>query len=124
MILVDTSVWIDHLRSGEPSLAIALNEGKVLMHPFVLGELACGSLKNRDDVLQLLSALPSAPIATDRETLEFIERRSLMGRGIGYIDVHLLASTALAGTAWLWTSDRRLAAAAAELELALPKKAN
>lgn len=115
MILVDTSVWIDHLRAGQSPLATALDEGKVLIHPFVLGELACGDLKNRDRVLQLLGALPSAPIATDPEALEFIERRALMGRGIGYIDVHLLASTALAGTAWLWTLDKRLAAIAAEL---------
>ncbi len=88
------------------------------MHPFVLGELACGDLKNRGEVLRLLDDLPAAPTATDPEALEFIERRALMGRGIGYIDVHLLASTALDGVARLWTRDRRLATAAAELELA------
>lgn len=118
MILVDTSVWIDHLRSGEPALAAALEGGGVLMHPFVVGELACGNLKNRREVLRLLGDLPSAPTATDPEALSFIERRALMGRGIGYIDVHLLASAALDSTARLWTRDRRLAAAAAELELA------
>jgi predicted nucleic acid-binding protein len=118
VILVDTSVWIDHLRSGEPVLASALEGGQVLMHPFVLGELACGDLKNRGEVLRLLDDLPAAPTATDPEALEFIERRALMGRGIGYIDVHLLASTALDGVARLWTRDRRLATAAAELELA------
>ncbi|MCA1709683.1 MAG: type II toxin-antitoxin system VapC family toxin [Actinobacteria bacterium] len=118
MILVDTSVWIDHLRSGEPSLAAALEGGRVMMHPFVLGELACGNLANRSEVLELLADLPAAPTATDPEALDFIERRALMGRGIGYIDVHLLASIALSGDARLWTRDRRLAAAATELELA------
>lgn len=117
MILVDTSVWIDHLRSGEPALATALEGGRVMMHPFVLGELACGNLQNRREVLRLLNALPAAPTATDPEALDFIERRALMGRGLGYIDLHLLASTALAADARMWTRDRRLAAVAAELEL-------
>jgi predicted nucleic acid-binding protein len=117
VILVDTSVWIDHLRSGEPALATALEGGRVMMHPFVLGELACGNLQNRREVLRLLNALPAAPTATDPEALDFIERRALMGRGLGYIDVHLLASTALAADARMWTRDRRLAAVAAELEL-------
>lgn len=118
MILVDTSVWVDHLHSGEPALATALEGGRVLMHPFVLGELACGNLTNRDEVLRLLGVLPAAPTATDPEVRSFIERRALMGRGIGYIDVHLLASAALAGVARLWTRDRRLAAVAEELGLA------
>jgi predicted nucleic acid-binding protein len=118
VILVDTSVWIDHLRSGEPALAAALEGGRVLMHPFVLGELACGNLKNRGEVLRLLGDLPAAPTATEHEALGLIERRALMGRGIGYIDVHLLASAALADVGWLWTRDRRLAAVAADLELA------
>lgn len=117
MILVDTSVWIDHLRSGEPALATALEGGRVMMHPFVLGELACGNLQNRREVLRLLNALPAAPTATDPEALDFIERRALTGRGLGCIDVHLLASTALAADARMWTRDRRLAAVAAELEL-------
>lgn len=118
MILVDTSVWVDHLRDGAPALAAALEQGRVLMHPFVLGELACGNLKNRSEVLHLLGELPAAPMATDPEALEFIERRALMGRGIGYVDIHLLASVALAGTAQLWARDKRLAAVAADLELA------
>ena len=122
MILVDTSVWIDHLRSGEPSLAAALEAGRVMMHPFVLGELACGNLANRSEVLELLGGLPAAPSATDPETLEFIERRTLMGRGIGYIDVHLLASIALSGNGRLWTRDRRLAAAATDLDLAFSEE--
>jgi len=123
MILVDTSVWVDHLRDGTPALAAALEQGRVLTHPFVLGELACGNLKNRGEVLQLLGELPAAPMATDPEALDFIERRALMGRGIGYVDVHLLASVALAGTAQLWTRDKRLAAVAADLELACAEQA-
>jgi predicted nucleic acid-binding protein len=117
VILVDTSVWIDHLRSGEPLLVAVLEGARVMMHPFVLGELACGNLANRSEVLELLGGLPAAPTATDPEALEFIERRTLMGQGIGYIDVHLLASIALSGDARLWTRDRRLAAVATELDL-------
>ena len=117
MILVDTSVWIDHLRSGEPALAMALEGGRVLMHPFVLGELACGNLKNRDEVLTLLGDLPAAPTATDPEVLGLIERRDLMGRSIGYIDAHPLASAALSDAGQLWTRDGRLAAVAAKLGL-------
>ena len=119
MILIDTSVWIDHLRAGDQAVAAALEHGNVLMHPFVLGEIACGNLsKNRSEVLRLLAQLPAAPTATDDEALVFIERHALMGCGIGYIDVHLLAAVALAGKSRLWTRDKRLAAVAAELELA------
>jgi predicted nucleic acid-binding protein len=117
MILVDTSVWIDHLRASDPDLAVALNDSQVLTHPFVIGELACGSLARRAEVLSLLHSLPRAAIATDEEALIFIERHQLMRRGIGYLDVHLLASTALEGTATLWTRDRRLAEVATELGL-------
>lgn len=101
MILVDTSVWIDHLRKPEPRLIAALEAGQVLMHPFVVGELACGNLTHRVELLSLLHDLPPAPVATDAEALGFIGRRELMGRGIGYLDVHLLASVALAGTSRL-----------------------
>jgi predicted nucleic acid-binding protein len=118
VILVDTSVWIDHFRETDPALAAALDGGVVLMHPFVVGELACGNLRRRRETLELLENLPAVPTATDAEAMEFIERRSLMGRGIGYVDVHLLASVALTGTARLWTRDRRLAAVAADLDLA------
>lgn len=117
MILVDTSVWIDHLRRGTPALAAALEDGQVLMHPFVLGELACGNLRNHNEVLRLLGDLPAAPTVTDAEARAFIERRALMGRGIGYIDVHLLASTVLAAPARLWTRDRRLRSVAANFGL-------
>lgn len=118
MILVDTSIWIDHLRRGNPALVAALEAGQVLMHSYVLGELACGTLTNRAEVLALLGKLPAAPAAIESEALGFIERHSLMGRGIGYVDVHLLAATALAGSAHLWTKDKRLAATAADLQLA------
>lgn len=118
MILVDTSVWIDHLRAGDEKLAALLNSTQVLMHSFVVGELACGNLHNREAVLRLLQDLPRAPLASDAEVFFFIERHRLMGRGMGYIDAHLLAATALADPARLWTRDRRLAAAARDLGLA------
>ncbi len=92
------------------------------MHPFVLGELACGNLKNRSEALKLLGDLPAAPTATDTEVLDFIERRALMGRGVGYIDVHLLASVALAGDVRLWTRDKNLGSAAKEMELAFDEE--
>lgn len=117
MILVDTSVWIDHLRGRVPVLMAALDAGEVLAHPFVVGELACGNIKRRDEILSLMRDLPRAPVAAEDEAMEFIERRRLMGRGIGYIDVHLLASVALAGTATLWTRDKRLASVADDLAL-------
>jgi len=118
VILVDTSIWVDHLRSGNARLAAELDGGRVLMHPFVIGELACGTLRNRREVLALLGSLPSVPTATQLEALDFLHDRALMGRGIGFIDVHLLASAALATPARLWTRDQRLAAIAAELALA------
>ena len=115
MILVDTSVWIDHLRRGSAALGEALEREEVMTHPFVIGELACGNLKNRREVLGLLAALPSTVVATGEETLHFVERRRLMGRGIGWVDVHLLASVMMAEAAQLWTRDKRLGAIAAEL---------
>ncbi len=117
MILVDTSVWIDHLRSGGENLTTLLNRSQVLVHPFVLGELACGNLANRDEVLGLLKDLPRSPVATDNEVLIYIEQQTLMGRSIGYIDAHLLAAVALEGTARLWTRDKRLHAVADALSL-------
>jgi predicted nucleic acid-binding protein len=118
VILVDTSVWVEHLRRGSVGLAGELEAGQVLTHPFVIAELACGTLSNRREVLGLLARLPSAPTATNTEALDFLEARGLMGRGIGFIDVHLLASAMLAAPARLWTSDRRLAAIASELHVA------
>ncbi len=115
--LVDTSVWIDHLRKGNSQLAALLDGGGVCCHRFVVGELACGTLRNRDELLSLLRALPAAPIAEHEEVLDFIAERKLAGRGLGWIDMHLLASALLANCA-VWTLDRRLAAAATELRLA------
>jgi len=117
VILVDTSVWVDHLRSNDAALVRALEAGIVVTHPFVVGELACGNLRNRGEVLRLLQDLPAAPEAANAEVLAFIEARSLMGRGIGYVDVHLLASAAL-GDHLLWTRDTRLAGVAGGLQLA------
>lgn len=108
MILVDTSVWIDHLRRGNADLAAALEHGLVVCHPFVIGELACGNFANRAEVLALLGKLPTVSVATDAEVLMLIERRRLMGRGLGYVDAHLLASAAI-GSVTLWTLDTRLA---------------
>jgi hypothetical protein len=118
MILVDSSVWIHHLRAGEPRLVELLNTGRALAHPFVIGELACGNLKNRKTVLSLLQDLPAVPVATDDEVLFFIERHGLMARGMGYVDVHLLSAVSLAGTARLWTRDKRLCAIAESMRLA------
>ena len=117
MILVDTSIWIEHLRRGEGELETALELEQVLMHPYVIAELACGNLRNRGEILALLQKLPKAAVASEAEVLRFIERRSLIDRGIGYLDVQLLVAAALA-EAWLWTRDRRLAAAAGDLNLA------
>ena len=108
MILVDTSVWVDHLRRGDPGLVALLEHSVVLMHPFVVGEIACGSLRDRQSLLGLLRDLPGAVVATDDEAVQFIERHRLHGKGIGYLDVHLLASVALTGGAKLWTRDKRL----------------
>jgi predicted nucleic acid-binding protein len=117
MILVDTSVWVDHLLSPDAKLRLALETGDVATHPFVIGELACGNLRNRHELLSLWSDLSTAPVATDSEALEFIERNKLMGLGLGYIDVHLLAATALSAGARLWTRDKQLAVAAAKLNV-------
>ena len=119
MILVDTSVWVDHLRAGDRALAGLLEAGKVLAHPFVIGELALGSLPQRDQVLRGLQDLPQANVATSREVLRFIEGHRLFGLGVGYVDAHLLASVKLTAGANLWTRDRRLGRAADRLGLAM-----
>jgi predicted nucleic acid-binding protein len=108
VIVVDTSVWIDHLRKGDQTLATLLERCEVLMHPMVLGELACGGLRNRSEILHALANLPRSAAATDEEVLYFIEHRGLFGRGIGYVDAHLLAAVSIASPARLWTRDRRL----------------
>jgi predicted nucleic acid-binding protein len=117
-VLADTSVWVGHLRAGDATLSALLDENLVLVHPFVIGELACGNLRNRTELLALLGELPHATGATQAEALLFIENHRLMGRGIGYVDAHLLASVALLGDARLWTLDRRLAKVASELGVA------
>ncbi len=119
MILVDTSVWIDHLRTGDERLADLLNRCQVVMHPFVIGELACGNLRKRGEVLRLLNDLPQATVASQDEVLHLIKHKKLMGLGIGFIDAHLLASAALTDAAVIWTRDKRLQKAAAKLKLAV-----
>jgi predicted nucleic acid-binding protein len=118
VILVDTSVWIDHFRRGDATLANLLGAGVVACHPFVIGELACGGLKHRARVLDALGNLSPVPVATHHEAMMFLEQRGLAARGIGWVDVHLLASTALAADACLWTRDKRLAGVAASLGMA------
>ena len=120
MILVDTSVWIDHLRADDSALKRLLDAGRVLMHPFVIGELALGRMRQREMILAALSDLPRAEPATDAEVLGFIDREALFGRGIGYVDAHLLASVRLTAGAQLWTEDTRLRHVADELGLAMP----
>jgi predicted nucleic acid-binding protein len=117
MVLVDTSVWIDHLRRSNSQLARLLNDGMVLCHPFVIGELACGRLHNRQEILGLLAALPQAPVADHEEVLRLIDRHSLFGRRLGWIDVHLIGSTLLAAST-LWTLDKSLDQAAGALRVA------
>jgi len=118
VILVDTSVWVEHLRRGLPRLATLLQDGEVLIHPWVIGELACGTLRNRQEVLELLQGLPAATVASDAEVLLLIERDQLMGQGIGHVDAHLLASARLSHCR-LWTQDRRLEAVAQEQGLGI-----
>ncbi len=117
MVLVDTSVWVSHLRYGNVGLDTLLEDSRVACHPFVVGELACGSLRNRAEILTLLQALPMAASVEHNEAMRFIEDHGLMGKGLGYIDVHLLAS-ALLSDALLWTEDKKLHAASRSLGIA------
>jgi predicted nucleic acid-binding protein len=118
VILADTSVWIEHLRRGLPQLVALLESDEVLMHPVVIGELACGNLRNRPAFLSLLADLPTAREANHEEVLVLLEQRQLFGRRIGYLDAHLLASAALSAPARLWTLDQRLSKAAASMGVA------
>lgn len=117
-VLVDTSIWVDHLRTGNAELAALLERSGVVMHSWVLGELALGGVTRNREVSTLLGALPQAPVASEDELMDFIQVHSLHGRGIGYVDAQLLASTALAPGSTLWSIDQGLRAAAAALGLA------
>ncbi len=117
MVLVDTSVWVAHLRAGNIGLEGLLAEGRIVCHPFIIGELACGNLKNRSEILALLRALPSVVAAEHDEVMGFIDDRRLMGKGLGLIDMHLLASAVLSEVR-LWTLDKNLSQAARQLGLA------
>ena len=118
MVLVDTSVWVTHLRKGTPGLETLLNKGEVLCHPFIIGELACGTLKNRTEILSLLQALPKSIQAGHEEAMQFLENYRLMGRGLGYIDIHLLASALLTNVP-VWTLDRQLSEISSKIGLAV-----
>lgn len=107
MVLVDTSIWVAHLRTGNIGLETLLNDSHVVCHPFIIGELACGNLKNRHEILSLLQALPMATQTDHEEVIKFIDNHQLMGKGLGYIDIHLLAS-AIMTHVLLWTLDVRL----------------
>lgn len=116
MILVDTSVWINHFKKGNARLKELLIEGHVACHPFIIGELACGNLKKRGEIIVLLHALPTVTTISNDEALYFIEEKRLMGLGIGIVDVHLLAAAMITNTA-LWTSDTRLREVARRLDI-------
>lgn len=116
MVLVDTSIWVSHLRDGNAELSNLLNDGEVLCHPLILGELACGNLKDRSVILSFLHLLPMSIEAEHEEVLSFIENRRLMGKGIGYVDVHLLVSAILTDIP-LWTLDKKLAQVANSLNI-------
>jgi predicted nucleic acid-binding protein len=116
MVLVDTSVWVSHLRYGNTELVCLLNDGRVLCHPLIVGELACGNLKDRAVVLSFLQLLPMSIEAEHEEVLSFIESHRLMGKGMGYVDVHLISSAVLTGVP-IWTLDKKLAHAADGLHI-------
>ena len=109
MVLVDTSVWVDYLRSGDDTLARLLTQGQVCIHPMVIGELACGHLQSRTQLISLWLNLPPVVEASNDEALFFLNTHQLMGKGIGWVDLHLLATTLLSTNVTLWTRDKRLA---------------
>ena len=117
MILVDTSIWVDHFRRRDDRLARLLDDRNVSMHPFVAGELAVGNLRNRDEILLMLNSLPVTAMASHEEALRFISNFSLAGRGLGYIDIHLLAAVSLTPETLLWSKDKRLNAVAESLSI-------
>lgn len=113
-MLVDTSIWVEHLRHGQLGLISLLHRAEVPCHAFVIGELACGSIDRRSEILQLLRRLPSVPIVENEEVMTFVERHQLLGQDVGWVDMHLLAAAALENVP-LWSADRRLAAIARSL---------
>lgn len=117
MVIVDTSIWVDHLRKGSLHLEKLLLEAQVACHPFIMGELACGNIKNRNEFLSLIQTLPMAPTINLDEFLYFTEQNKLMGKGIGFVDIHLLASARLSEIP-LWTSDKKLKSVSMELNIA------
>ncbi len=119
-VLVDTSVWVSHFRFGDERLASLLEEGGVACHPFVMGELACGTIKNRIEIMNLLRELPTVEVASQEEILVFIDKNRLMGKGLGYVDVHLLGSAFLSDTL-IWTLDKALKRAAIKLGISIGK---
>lgn len=116
LVLVDTSIWINHLRTGNPKLKTLLNKTKVVCHPFIIGELACGNIKNRKEILSLLETLPASQVVHNEEFHYFLEHNKLMGKGIGFVDVHLLASATLSQIP-IWTEDKNLKKVAKHLNL-------
>lgn len=116
MVLVDTSVWVSHFRKGNPHLEALLQDGDVVCHPFIVGELACGRIKNRSEILSLLQSLPMAEPVDLNEALKFIDGNCLMGIGLGFIDIHLLAAALLTEVP-LWTLDKKLGKASSKLEI-------
>jgi predicted nucleic acid-binding protein len=121
MVLVDTSVWVNHLRNSDHHLEKLLFDGEVVCHPHIIGELACGNIKNRQEIISLLHALSHTPIVEFEEFLYFIEQNQLHGKGIGFVDIHLLASAKL-GQVSLWTAAKKLQSASAELNIKYKRK--
>lgn len=116
MVLVDTSVWISHLRHSNSRLQKLLNEGRVVSHPFIIGELACGNLSNRTEIISLMQSLPMLEAVEDEELLIFIEHNKMMGQGLGFVDIHLMAAAVMADIP-LWTQDKKLKLACSQLGL-------
>ncbi len=121
MVLVDTSVWINHLRNKDSHLENLLFDGAVICHPHIIGELACGNMKNRQEIISLFQTLPQTPFVDFQEFLYFIDQNQLHGKGIGFVDIHLLASAKL-GQVLLWTADKRLKNASIDLNVDYKKK--
>lgn len=117
MVLVDTNIWINHFRKTDEGLVRHLNQGAVSCHPFIIGELAAGNLKNRTEILTLFHSLPTTPVIEPDEYLEFVSTRKLTGKGLGFVDIHIMASAVLSGIP-LWTGDKRLAKSAEDLGVA------